>query len=285
MCVPGTVETVRARIEEEGPPEISVPRVSRRAALLAGAGALAASAAPTNAFAQRGAPAGKRLADLTHTYTDTFPVFPGAPETDRRTHVTIEQNGFYGQVWTLWEHTCTHIDAPGHFIKGGRHTPALKLRELIAPVVVIDISDRAAKDPDTTVTPDDLRRFERSRGRIPKRSLVCMYSGWESRAGSTEDYRNADANGVMHFPGFGKEAIEWLLKRRDIRGIGVDTLSLDPGNSTTFDAHITILSADRYGIENLKNLKGIPARGATIYVGVIPWLEGSGGPARVFAAW
>jgi kynurenine formamidase len=148
---------------------------------------------------------------------------------------------------------------------------------------VVDISDRVAGEPDTVVTPDDLARFERRYGRIPRNAVVAMYSGWETRAGSVEAYQNMDAGGVMRFPGFGSDAVEWLLERRRIRGIGVDTMSLDRGSSTTFDAHLTVLGADRYGVENLRNLKQLPPRGATILLGLIPWREGSGGPCRAFA--
>jgi kynurenine formamidase len=285
MCVPGTLETVRERIEREGP-----PRVSRRAALGTGAAAVAAAALPGAASADglgrhRGGPAGKRrLVDLTHEFREDFPAFPGAPATSRETAVTIPENGFYGQVWTIWEHICTHMDVPAHFIVGGRTSPELALDELIAPIVVVDISGRAAHEPDTVVTADDLARFERRYGRIPRDALVAMYSGWETRAGSVEAYRNTDAGGTMRFPGFGKDAVDWLLERRRIRGIGVDTMSLDRGSSSTFDVHLTVLGADRYGVENLRNLKQIPARGATLILGLIPWREGSGGPCRAFAS-
>jgi kynurenine formamidase len=277
MCVPGTLETVRDRVEREG-----LPRVSRRAALLAGAGAVTAAALPTGASARgRGsAHHRRRLVDLTHEFREDFPAFPGSPPNSRRTAVTIEENGFYGQVWTIWEHVCTHMDAPGHFIVGGRKSPQLTLEELIAPIVVVDISRRVEREPDSEVTPDDLARFERRHGRIPRGAVVAMYSGWESRAGSVEAFRNTDAGGVMRFPGFGKEAVEWLLERRGINGIGVDTMSLDRGSSTTFDTHLTVLGADRYGVENLRNLKQLPARGATLVLGLIPWREGSGGACR-----
>jgi kynurenine formamidase len=282
MCVPGTLETVRERVEREGP-----PRVSRRAALAAGAGAAVAAALPGGATAEgrRERRWGRRrLVDLSHEFREDFPVFPGAPASSRETRVTIPKNGFYGQVWTIWEHICTHMDVPAHFIVGGRTSPELKLDELVAPIVVVDISGRAAREPDTVVTPDDLARFERRHGRIPRDAVVAMYSGWEARAGSVEAYRNTDAMGTMRFPGFGKDAVDWLLERRRIRGIGVDTMSLDHGSSSTFDVHLTVLGADRYGVENLRNLKQIPARGATLILGLIPWREGSGGPCRAFAS-
>jgi kynurenine formamidase len=223
--------------------------------------------------------------DLSHEYSEDFPVFPGAPVPTRETFVTIPANGFYGQVWSLWEHTCTHMDVPAHFIEGGRTSPELPIDELVAPIVVVDISKRVESQPDTVVTPDDLSRFEHRHGRIPKGAVVAMYSGWEARAGDVAAYRNADAGGTMRFPGFGKDAIEWLLDRRRIRGIGVDTMSLDPGVSATFDAHKTLLAADRYGLENVAHLRHIPARGAQVTVGVIPWEEGSGGPCRLLATY
>lgn len=284
MCVPGTADVVRASLaHESGGPERPLPRVSRRAALAAGAGALAAVALPQSATAKHGRGRGRgrgrtRVVDLSHPYSERFPIFPGTPRTTRRTHVTIEQDGFYGQVWELWEHTCTHMDVPAHFIPGGRTSEEISPRELIAPIVVLDIADRAARDPDTEVTPDDVLRFERRHGRIPKGAIVAMHSGWEARAGSEADYQNG-----MRFPGFGADAVRWLLARRRIGGIGVDTLSLDHGSSTDFASHKALLGADRVGIENLRNLEAIPARGATVVMGLIPWREGSGGPARVLA--
>ena len=88
---------------------------------------------------------------------------------------------------------------------------------------------------------------------------------------------------LMSNLGFGIEAIEWLLAERDISSITVDTLSLDPGKSTDFPVHINFLGSGRWGLENVANLSQIPPRGATVFVGVIPWQEGSGRPCRVLA--
>lgn len=281
MCVPGTLETVRERSEREGP-----PRVSRRVALAAGAGAMTAAALPGAASADGRGRSRRRekLVDLSHVFRHDFPTFPGAPPSSVATAVTIENQGFYGQVWTIWEHICTHMDVPAHFVAGGRSSHELLVDELVAPVVVVDVSERVAGEPDTVVTPEDLGRFERRHGRIPRDAVVAMYSGWETRAGSVEAYQNMDAGGSMRFPGFGNDAVEWLIERRRIRGIGVDTMSLDHGSSTTFDVHLTVLRADCYGVENLRNLKQLPPRGATILLGLIPWSQGSGGPCRAFAS-
>ena len=263
--------------------------VSRRAALVGGA-AVAASAVmggTASAGERRPALSHRRhgLRDLTHELTTTFPAFVPGEEAVRRTTVTIEANGYYMQEWRIIEHIGTHVDAPGHFVTGGRLAPELRPSELIVPAVVIDIADRAARDPDTVVTVDDLRAFERRHGRIPRDAAVLMDSGWAAKVDDPDAYRNPDAAGTLHFPGFGAEATEWLLRRRRIRALGVDTLSTDPGISTTFDTHLILAGADRYGLENLANLDRIPKRGATIVVGLIPYQEGSGGQARVLASW
>ena len=158
------------------------------------------------------------------------------------------------------------------------------MRELVLPIVVIDIAKRAVRDPDTVVTADDLRRFERKHGRIPDGALVAMDSGWAAKIGNDAAYKGGPP-GDYHFPGFGDEAIEFLLERRNAAAIGVDTLSLDNGPSATFSVHVNWLNADNYGLENLANLDKLPPHGATAIVGVIPWQDGSGGPARVLATY
>jgi kynurenine formamidase len=277
MCLPGTIEAVRAN---EG-------SVTRRAVLAGGGAAALAAMLPSGAEAQRrghrhkGRKRRGRVVDLTHTFTAGFPVYTPPPPA-RRTIASIAANGFYAQEWTFGEHSGTHMDAPGHFVEGGRFTHELEASELILPIVVIDISDRARRDPDTVVTPDDLRRFERRHGRIPRGALVAMDSGWDRKVG-TDEFKNADAGGTFHFPGFGLEAVEELLEDRRAAAIGVDTLSLDPGNAAVFTVHTAWLGADNYGIEGLANLGELPPVGATAVVGVIPWEQGSGGPARVIA--
>jgi kynurenine formamidase len=275
MCVEGTAQAVGDGL-------------SRRAAL-AGGGAAVAAAAAAALPAAAGAQArrrGRRVLDLTHVLRTGFPTFSTTdPPIERETVRTIERDGFYAQRWSLGEHSGTHVDAPGHFIRGRRLVTALRPAELIAPAVVVDISARARRDADAAVERADLRRYERRYGRIPRGALVFMDSGWAERADDADAFRNPDAQGRLHFPGFSGEAAEWLVARRSIRGIGVDTLSLDPGLSTDFGAHINVLNANRYGIEGLANLGRLPREGAEVIVGVVPWEEGSGGPCRVLATY
>ncbi|MGH8574637.1 MAG: cyclase family protein, partial [Gammaproteobacteria bacterium] len=222
--------------------------------------------------------------DLTHVFRVDFPIYGGDPP-GRRTVATIEDTGFYVQSWSFAEHVGTHLDAPGHVVPGGRLVPELDPEEMFAPLAVVDISGRAEHDPDALVEVGDLHDYERQHGRIPDRAAVCMYSGWERRVHDPAAYRNPDPDGRLHFPGFGLEAVEWLLEERRIVALGVDTLSLDVGASTTYPVHKRLLGADRYGLENLANLRQIPPRGADAVVGIVPWENGSGGPCRVLARW
>jgi kynurenine formamidase len=266
--------------------------VSRRTALLASVGVTASTmltvsgTLPAAADGRPGHRGGRRRrADLTYTLGEDFPAYAAGEEAVRRPGTTFAANGYYQQRWDIYEHIGTHVDAPAHFNPNGRYANELTPDDLMVPAVVVDIARRAARDPDTVVTVADLREHERRHGRIENGSAVLMYSGWGAKVGDPDAYRGTDAQGGLHFPGFGADACEWLIRRRRIRALGVDTLSIDPGNSATFATHKILNGAERYGIENLANLRRLPATGATITVGVIPFKQGSGGPAKVLAAW
>ncbi|GIV89244.1 MAG: cyclase [Chloroflexus sp.] len=275
MCPPRFIESIQS------------PEISRRSLLKFGLGAaVAAVAAPMAAEAATATRVSfNNVADLTHLLGTQFPLFPGAAPFQITPVVFHDRDGYYGSILNYWEHSGTHMDAPVHFAPNGLFVDQIPVRSLVVPAVVINISERAARDPDTVVTPDDIRAWERRYGRIPNNAAVLMASGWGARAHSVELFRNTDSSGVMHFPGFGKDAIDFLLTERNISGIGVDTLSLDHGPSTTFAVHYTILPTNRWGLENLANLESIPPSGATLVVGAPKIAAGSGGPSRVFALW
>jgi kynurenine formamidase len=301
MCLAETLHATLPAVPDHQTHTTQHRPVSRRALLATGLGAAAGAVAARPAAAATGAATGgatgvavpaaaakprSRMRDLTWTFSVSFPVVLDAWAATR-TPVSVigPDSPFYLQRWTLVEHAATHLDAPGHFVAGGRLAPDLQLDELVVPAVVIDITRKVATDHDAEVTVADLVAFERRHGRIPERAVALMYSGWETRAGSVGAYRGTDAAGRYHFPGWDVEAVDWLLERRRISGVGVDTLSLDHGPSQTFETHMRLLGADRYGLENLRGVGTIPPRGAELFVGLIPLEEGSGGPCRVIAHW
>jgi len=281
MCVPGTQEVV-------------LKRLSRRdffkttAALIAGA-MLPASA--LDAVEHRsetleltdivGRPF-KRAVDLTHVITEDFPTYFGTQNLDIETLYTFEPDGFNMYRWHLVEHTGTHMDAPFHFSPDGMSADVIPLSMLIVPLVVVDIRAKAEEDPDVQLTVEDLRRWERRHGRIPKDACVAMNSGWAEKV-NTPEFRNADANGVLHFPGFHVDAAQFLLEERQVNGIAVDTLSLDFGPSPDSAVHYLWLPSNRWGMEAVANLDALPPRGTTLIVGGPKIAGATGGPSRLIA--
>lgn len=280
MCPPGTIDKVRAACSHSS----DHSHVDRRALLATGAAAALASLLPGEAaHAAEAAHHNGRLLDLTYVFGPTFPIATG-PAPTRDTIFTIENDGFYAQRWSFWEHTATHLDVPGHFIPGGRLVPQMDPAELMfVPAIVIDISDRAARNPDSQVEIDDLLRYEHRYGRIPHRALVIMHSGWQSRVNDPDAFLGRDATGNLHFPGFGARAAEFLLERRAISGVAVDTISIDATAHADAPVHHMVLGANLFALENLANVARLPRRGATLFIGVVPWEQGSGGPCRVVA--
>lgn len=254
--------------------------LSRRSLFRASAaGAAAVALAPLAARPVLAQSMGKAV-DLTHAWDETFPTFDGNPGIIYEPAVKFEESGY--QLWklTIFEHSGTHIDAPLHFSADGTSVDELALEQLVAPLCVVDITGKAAEDPNAMVEPADLEAWVSAHGEIPAGACVAMHSGWAAKVG-TPEYRNT-ADGALAFPGFSKAATD-MLAGMDVASIAVDTLSLDPGNSADFAVHFSWLPGGRFGIENVAGLDQVPAKGATIFIGAPKHKRGTGGPARVMA--
>ena len=249
-----------------------------RGSAAAGVAGAAAALAPMPARAD----AHGSVRDMTHAYGPDFPTYFGVPGVEMVQQSNFAENGFNLFNLTLNEHTGTHIDAPLHFSENGESVDQIALGNLIAPLCVIDISEKAAADPDAQVTPDDLQAWIDQYGDIPDRACVAMMSGWAEKVADPA-FRGADDAGMLHFPGFHIEATQMLLETTSAAAIAVDTLSLDHGPSQDFATHYAWLPAGRYGIECLAGLGDVPASGATLIVGAPTHRGGTGGPARIFA--
>jgi len=227
---------------------------------------------------------GGRVADLTHRFRAGFPVARFEPPR-REAAADFARDGSQNQRWTFCEHSGTHVDAPAHFYPELADASQLPPAALVVPVVVIDVAERAAGDPDTLLELADLRRHESRHGEIPAGAGVFMHSGWDVRAADPAAFAGVDADGAAHSPGCAPDAVDWLVSERDVACIGVDTLSIDAGIDTSYPVHRRLLGASRYAIECLAGVGALPATGATAVVGVVPWENGSGGPCRVLASW
>jgi kynurenine formamidase len=247
---------------------------SLAAGLGAGLGAGLIGARPALAQA-----AGK-VVDLTHTYDGDFPTFDGKPGILYDVDKDFAADGYHLFKLTIFEHTGTHIDTPLHFSEGGTSVDALPVENLVCPLCIIDITDKAAEDANATVEAEDIEAWIAANGEIPAGACMAMRSGWGARAPGAS-FRNTP-DGTLAFPGFGKSATD-LLMDTGAASIGVDTLSLDPGNSPDFAVHYSWLPSGRFGIEALANLDQLPATGATLFIGAPKHRGGTGGPARVLA--
>lgn len=251
-----------------------------RAAAAGAATAAAASASvlsPAPAFAATSA----TVTDLSHELYEEFPTYFGPQQFFREQKFNFKEHTFNLFELRFSEHTGTHMDAPLHFSADGLSVAEIPVEKLVVPLVVIDIRERAAQDPDAQVTPDDIKAWVSANGEIPDNACVALNSGWSARLG-TDTFRNADADGKMHFPGFHVETAQALLET-GASGIAVDTLSLDYGLSADFATHNVWLPAGRWGLEAVANLDRLPASGATLVVGAPKVRGGTGGPARVLA--
>jgi kynurenine formamidase len=223
--------------------------------------------------------------DLTHAINSGIPTYSptSVPCYRSRTVATIEKEGYFARDFSLPEHSGTHIDAPAHFASGAWTVDAIPLNRLVAPLVVLDISEQAKHNADYQVDVQDVLDWERNYGVIPTGAVVFAHTGWGSRWSSPEDYRNIDANGVLHFPGYSVEAAGFLTESRVSVGLGIDTLSVDHGPSRDFLVHRYTLPRGLYHLENVANLSAVPARGAIVVVAPIKLQNGSGGPVRILA--
>lgn len=227
------------------------------------------------------------IVDLTHTLTSEFPFIPVKKLTypfELIPMATLKDNGVAANSWKIHEHLGTHIDAPNHFIENQKSVDELELKDLIVPVVVIDIEEKASRNSDAELTIEDIQAFEKLYGTIPNHACVMMYSGWEKRLRDSS-FVGLDSKLVKHFPGFSTDAISFLLTNRNIAGIGVDVLSFDPGIDEQYTGHKTLFAAGKWGVECVANLAKIPKTGATIFIGAPKVGKATGGFSRIVAVW
>lgn len=223
-----------------------------------------------------------KVIDLTIPLGPDIVMWPGAPSPEVETLVTIKHDGYFARRVSFFEHSGTHFDAPCHFIEGGKSVEHVPVETLVRPAVVIDISKRIGSDADGELTLAEVQAFEAANGRIPDGAAILLRTGWEEF--NNDSHRYAGPEGDLHFPGFGVEAAKFLVEERKAVGLGTDTLGIDPGCASTFPVHSQISHPKGlWHLENLQNLKKLPAVGAWIVVGVLPLIGGSGSPARVIA--
>ena len=232
-----------------------------------------------------------RLVDLTYTFNDSTIFWPTAePFKLHRGSEGMTDKGYFYSAHriSLAEHGGTHIDAPHHFWKPGKTVDELAISRFMGPAIVIDVSDSALANPDYQITVEDLKAWEQQHGRIPDGSIVLLKTGygrfWPNKKkylGTAE--RGAQAVSKLHFPGLHPQAAQWIATKRDIKMIGLDTASIDYGQSTHFKSHINLLKHGIPALENVANVDKLPPSGFTVTALPMKIEGGSGGPVRIIA--
>jgi kynurenine formamidase len=229
--------------------------------------------------------------DLTHDFSDET-IYWVTAEPFKRTTVAegMTDKGYYYSAYnySAAEHGGTHIDAPVHFAQGKKSVDQIELTQLIAPAVKIDVSEKVAANRDYLITADDVKNWEATNGKIPEWSIILFYTGFGAKWPNAKDYLGTDKKGPdavkdLHFPGLDPEAAKWLVENRKIKAVGLDTASIDYGQSTTFGSHVELMTNNVPAFENVANLDKLPATGFQVIALPMKIKGGSGAPLRIVA--
>ncbi len=234
----------------------------------------------------------KQFVDLTHAFHPGIPHWPGFPDEKRTVLYWYEEgvgtlgSGFFAEEFCHVGQWGTHVDPPAHFHKGLRTIDQIDVKEMILPLVVIDVHEKVAQNPDYTITMEDVKAWEKKYGPIPEGAFVAMRTDWSKRWPDMKAMRNEDAQGIAHYPGWSMEVLKYLFEERKVTAIGHEPTDTDPGIATSkgdYSLESYVLSLNRYQIELLTNLDKVPEYGALVVVAFPKPKDGSGFPARVFA--
>jgi kynurenine formamidase len=212
----------------------------------------------------------REVADLTHSVQTAAFLSPG------NTSATSERVSSSEQL-------STRIDAPARLVRGSWTVDQIPAGRLIAPLVVVDATVGAKRNPDYQISVEDIANWEQTNGPIPLGAVVMARTGWDTRWNSIRLYRNADAKGVMHFPGYSEDAARFLAEGRNALGLGIDTPNLDHGSSRSFPVNQYALAHGLYALTNVANLERMPANGAIAMVAPVKVAGGSAAPVRILA--
>lgn len=233
----------------------------------------------------------RRVVDLTHPFDSNSVYWPTAESFKLTKDFEGDtEGGFYYSAYkySAAEHGGTHIDAPMHFARGKHSVDQIPLEQLMGIAVVIDVTNQSTANADYRVTAQDLQNWEKVNGRIPEGAIVFLRTGFGKHYPDRKRYlgteeRGSGAVAKLHFPGLHRDAATWLTTNRTIKAIGLDTASIDYGQSTAFESHRILFEKNIPAFENVANLDQLPLRGFSVIALPMKIRNGSGGPLRIIA--
>jgi len=229
--------------------------------------------------------------DLSHDFGDDT-IYWVTAEPFKRTTVAEGKTdgGYYYSAYNFSgaEHGGTHLDSPIHFAEGKKTVEQLTVDQLIGEGVKIDVSAKAATDRDYLITVDDIKAWEGANGKIPEWSIILFQTGFAARWPDKKAYLGTDQKGPeavkdLHFPGLHPEAAKWLVENRKFKAIGIDTASIDNGQSTKYDTHVTLMTNNIPAFENVADMSKLPVNGFYVVAMPMKIKGGSGAPLRIAA--
>jgi len=240
---------------------------------------------------KRGAFPSGRVVDLTYAFDANSVYWPTAEQFKLETDFEgmTDKGYFYSAYrYSAAEHGGTHLDSPVHFAKGRHTVDELPLEQLMGAGVVIDVTAQCASNPDYLVSVADFENWEKRNGRIPPGTIVLLRTGFGKFYPDRKKYlgteeRGAEAVAKLHFPGLDPAAARWITTNRSIKAIGLDTASIDYGQSTLFESHRALFEKNVPAFENVANLDQLPAKGFSVIALPMKIKGGSGGPLRIIA--
>ena len=232
-----------------------------------------------------------RWVDLTHSFSSDSIYWPTAEGFEHETVFEgTTDKGFYYTAYNFSaaEHGGTHVDAPIHFAAGRKTVDELPVEQLVGPAAVIDVAEKARGNRDYQVGISDFEAWEAEHGRLPDGCIVLLNTGsshwWpDKKPYMGTDRRGEEAIGELHFPGLDPKAASWLVENRRIKAIGLDTPSIDYGQSTLFESHRILFEKNIPALENVANMDPLPPLGAVVFALPMKIAGGSGGPTRIVA--
>lgn len=239
---------------------------------------------------QQSFPTGRWI-DLSHDFSEDT-IYWVTAEPFKRSTVAEGKTpqGYYYSAYNFSaaEHGGTHLDSPIHFAEGKKTVDKIELDNLIGEAIKIDVSAKASADRDYEVSVDDLKAWEAANGKIPEWSIILIQTGFAAKWPDKKAYLGTDQKGTeavkdLHFPGLHPDSAKWLVENRKFKAIGIDTASIDRGQSTTFASHVALMTNDIPAFENVANLDKLPAKGFQIVALPMKIKGGSGGPLRIAA--
>lgn len=259
------------------------------AALVASGGCQPTRESSAAVLAELFSGAGAEWIDMSYPYDEETIFWPTARSFELETVAAgLTEAGYYyaANNFCTAEHGGTHLDAPIHFAEGRHTADEIPLERLIGTAAVVDVSRAAASDPDYQVTVADLTAWEAEHGPIPDGAVLLLYTGWGTRWPDREAYLGTSLTGMdavpeLHFPGLHPDAARWLVEHRRIDALGIDTPSIDYGQSTQFESHQVLYAQDIPAFENVAALERLPSTGAYVIALPMKIAGGSGGPLRI----